>query len=197
MINRLVRIVDDRLQSRGFPVTVQHGPDVVSRHVFDNYVVFERAIGVRDTFESAAGASRNPRRYLTRKVPIRVRVRVSSPLLGVNAGLHDSELDAILNGVLAATAEAVQLLGAAGALEIVEGGMSDEGDSRARGSTAAGPLYEGQYPRAVGASYEFIFLLAYGVDERKYDGSSRPTGAPDSIQNTTLIQVDGGSQESI
>lgn len=107
----LFSTVRDAVKAKGMPYVMEYGPAPVPAAIGGTRVVFQRERGVGETLKPPRSNHRNPRMFMTRGLPILVRIHAQSTLVGARMHNHEEVADAIASQVIPEVHKAVRAFG--------------------------------------------------------------------------------------
>ena len=188
MIYRMANAIGALLQTRGYPVAVEYGPEVTMRELRGSpVIVFERDRDGGDTVGPPVASPSSPvtkRMSHVRGAGVLVHVYASSAIANARVNEHEALCDQLVDALLVEL-HRWRAREYAGHIAIVESRMltSDEVDGS--------PL-----PTA-GAVYRLRFLLPRAVFDLDYSGDGRDTATLDDVTSTMTVSLDGETDEDV
>lgn len=184
MIYSMVQDLWGLLRDRGYPVSVQYGPDRVSTEGYHfSSIIFELDRNAGDQIDPPAGSATNPRYRWIRKVGVVATIRTAVAIDGAMCHDHEDENQKLVDALVCAI-----------------GYWCSANKSRAPEFYEARPMFAeeiGVEGDSNGAGYVLKFRVARGIYERDYDGSALPTGSPTKASNTSRVTADGTNYEEV
>ncbi len=188
--------VQDKLLYRGFPVTLEYGPDRTTLVGFtSNFMRFERDPEQSDAIgkpQADAGSLNRPMRAI-RQIAVRVTIYGQSPLSGAQPHDHDHETDQLVDAAIVALSEwVVEAKASVVPLAFTESRfVTNIGERQA--------LHADGWP---GAVYLLRFKIPRAVRALNYvsgaaPGTARPQGTVKHVENEIKILRPGGSPEIV
>lgn len=178
MIYRMARDVGEAMRARGFRVREEYGPERTQRDgYYGGVIVFERDRESGDRYEAPRGAKRNARKIATRMLGVVATVYAQSAVSGARVNEHESECEALVDGLLASLYDWFERT-RAGVFTPISLGYVPASD---RDDTEVWP----------GVVYQVRFQVPRAVSVLDYQGIGAPTGAANSISNRTDVTLKG------
>ena len=179
------RDLEDRLQSRGFPVRIDYqGGERLARATGSSYeILIGRSMSRGDSVETIVASNVNPRKCMVRKLSVDAYFYVQAAHSGSTLDEHERDCDALVDAFL------VALLGWTVASKA--GVTLSVSESRYLNSE--------EYNNAesfLGVVYKLQFSIMRAVLDKTYEGESRGIAQVQSVSTTASITQTGAPEET-
>lgn len=173
-----------RMRAQGYPYPITYGPERLIRELqIHNGILVTRDRDKSDTFDTARGQQRNPKKRLTRGLASKAFIFAKSSVAGADIPDHEFECE-----------QAIDMLITALDFTLLRNPYQFTGGRYLQDRELEQMSLPEQW---AGVVYMLQFTVERGVTDRKYDGSAEAEKAPSTVSNQTQVSLVGGAGSGV